>query len=245
MKLKDKYALVTGASTGIGRAIAIELAREGATIGLVARSIDKLEETKRLITEVGGNGVIFPADLSNLQEVDELIKDVKSKFDRLDILVNVAGIWHGKDEVYASKELENFNQKVILDTYMVGFTTPTLLVHGLLPLLSLAKGKIINISGTFENGAKGWLPYYASKRAIEDLTIGLSEELKEKQIDVNCISPSDVATPEYIKYFPEDAKNANHPEDIAKRVLEFCLTDPTGQIVIMKQGKEIKEGFHK
>ena len=126
---------------------------------------------------------------------------------------------------------------------MVGFTAPTLLIHGLLGILG--RGKIINISGTFENGAKGWLPYYASKRAIEDLTIGLSEELKEKQIDVNCISPSDVATEEYVKYFPEDAKNANTSEDIAKKVLEFCTTNQTGQIVVMKQGKEVKEGFHK
>jgi 3-oxoacyl-[acyl-carrier protein] reductase len=243
MRLKDKYAIVTGASTGIGRAIAIQLAKQGATVGLIARSIDKLEETKRLVEEAGGKGVIFPADLSNIEQVNELIGDIKQKFGKIDVLINVAGIWHGKDEVYAGKDLENFDQKVILDTYMVGFTSPTLLIHGLLPLL--ANGKIINISGTFENGAKGWLPYYASKRAIEDLTIGLSEELKDRGIDVNCVSPSDVATAEYIKYFPEDAKNANTPEDIAKKVLEFCTTNQTGQIVIMKQGKEIKEGFHK
>src|SRR5260221_4938431 len=243
MKLQNKTAIVTGASTGIGRAIAIQLAKEGATVGLIARSIDKLEETKKLVEEVGGKGIVFPIDLSNLEQVNELIKDIKLKFEKIDILVNVAGIWHGKDEVYAGKDFETFDQKVILDTYMVGFTFPTLLIHGLLPLL--ANGKIINISGTFENGAKGWLPYYASKRAIEDLTIGLSEELKGKGINVNCISPSDVATPEYIKYFPEDAKNANTPEDIAKKVLDFASSDQTGQIVVLKQRKEIKEGFHK
>ncbi len=186
MDLKNKTVLITGASTGIGRATATQLASEGATVGLVARSIDKLKETKRLVEEAGGTGIIFPADLSNLEQVNELIGDIKQKFETIDVLVNVAGIWHGKEEVYAGKDLETFDQKVILDTYMVGFTSPTLLIHGLLPLL--ANGKIINISGTFENGAKGWLPYYASKRAIEDLTIGLSEELKDKGINVNCVS---------------------------------------------------------
>src|SRR5579859_7221148 len=108
MKLQNKHAIVTGASTGIGRAVAIELAKEGATVGLIARSIDKLEETKRLVEEAGGKGVIFPADLSNLEQVNELIGDVKTKFEKIDILVNVAGIWHGNDEVYAGKKLEDF-----------------------------------------------------------------------------------------------------------------------------------------
>jgi len=110
----------------------------------------------------------------------------------------------------------------------------------------MSKGSsIINISGTFEGGAKGWLPYYVSKRGIEDLTLGLSEELKKKEINVNCISPSDTATEEYIKYFPEDAKDANSPEDIAKEVLNLIDSDQTGQFVVIKKGDLIKVGFHK
>src|SRR5260221_14127805 len=133
MKLKDKYAIVTGASTGIGRATAIELAKEGAIVGLIARSIDKLEETKRLIEKAGGKAVVFPSDLSNLEQIKKLVNDIKSKFERVDVLANIAGIWHGKDEAYAGKEFETFDEKVIVDTFNVGLVAPTLLVHQLLP----------------------------------------------------------------------------------------------------------------
>src|SRR5690606_11125866 len=107
--------------------------------------------------------------------------------------------------------------------------------------------KVLNISGTFENGAKGWLPYYASKRGLEDLTVGLSEELKRLAIDVNCISPSDVASEEYKKYFPEDAQNALNPDDIAKEAVKLCsdISDGvTGRVFVVKKGQETSEKFH-
>ena len=75
---------------------------------------------------------------------------------------------------------------------------------------------MINLSGTFENGAKGWLPYFVSKRAIEDLTLGLAQELEEKDIQVNCISPSDTATEAYAKFFPQYMNDAIEPSEIAK-----------------------------
>ncbi|KKS32049.1 MAG: Short-chain dehydrogenase/reductase SDR [Candidatus Amesbacteria bacterium GW2011_GWA2_42_12] len=162
----------------------------------------------------------------------------------MDVLVNVAGIWHGKGEVYAGKSLENFDQKVILDTYTVGFTAPILLVHGLLPLMSKGSS-IVNISGTFENGARGWLPYFASKRALEDFTLGLVEELTDMGIRVNCVSPSDTATEEYKKYFPEDAKDANQTEDVARLICETAESGESGKFVGIKNGKRFDKGFHK
>ena len=242
--MKDKFAVVTGASTGIGRAMAIELGKQGATVALVARSKDKLEETKKLVEEAGGKGVIFETDLSDINSVNSLIQSVKQSTKQVDVLVNVAGIWHGEGVVYAGKDFDTFDQKVVLDTFSVGLIAPTLLSHALIPLMPRG-ASMINISGTFENGAKGWLPYYVSKRAIEDLTLGLSEELRDKRVNVSCISPSDTATEEYIKYFPEDAKDANKPEDIAKEVLNLIDSDQTGQFSVIKKGSLIKEGFHK
>ena len=90
------------------------------------------------------------------------------------VLVNVAGIWHGKDEVYADRNFETFPAKVILDTITVGITAPILLSNAFVPLMTKGSG-IVNISGTLESGAKGWLAYYISKRVIEDLTVGLAE----------------------------------------------------------------------
>lgn len=242
--MKNKFAVVTGASTGIGRATAIELGKSGATVSLVARNKEKLEETKKLIEKVGGTAIIFEADLSNIDSINNLINLIKQQTRQVDILTNIAGIWHGDNEVFAGKDFERFDQKVVLDTFSVGLTSPTLLVHGLVSIMPQGSN-IINLSGTFENGAKGWLPYYVSKRGIEDLTQGLAEELKDKQINVNCISPSDTATEEYKKYFPEDAVDANSPETIAKEIINLINSNQTGQFVIVKKNNLVKEGYHK
>ncbi|KKS87264.1 MAG: putative short chain dehydrogenase [Microgenomates group bacterium GW2011_GWC1_43_11] len=169
MKLKNKFAVVTGASTGIGRAIAIELAKGGAFIALAGRTQDKLLKTKSLITENGGQAGVFLGDFTKPDSLEALITLIKQRTDKVDILVNVAGIWHGKDEVYAGKGFESFPKQVILDTYAVGLTAPTLLVHAFIPLMPKG-GKIINISGTFENGAneayRKYFPQYIGE-AIE------------------------------------------------------------------------------
>lgn len=242
--MNDKFVIVTGASTGIGRAAAMEFGKRGAVVGIVARRVDKLKETKDLVENAGGKAEIFIADLSDLDSVNQLISDIKARTNKVDALVNVAGIWHGKDEVYAGKNLENFDQKTILDTYMVGFTSPTLLIHGLIDLLK--GGKVINISGTFESGAKGWLPYYASKRGLEDLTVGLAEELAHLDIAVNCISPSDVATEQYKKFFPEYAKDALKPEDVSVEIAKLYdeSSSVTGKIFVVKKDEKTKESFH-
>lgn len=246
MKLENKFAIVTGASTGIGQAVAVEFAKEGTFVALIARTEDRLNETKKLAREVGGKAEILVTDLSKIDSINRLVTKIKKKTNRVDILANIAGIWHGKDEVYADTDLEDFSQQVILDTYMVGTIAPTLLAHAFIPLMPKGS-KILNISGTFESGAKGWLPYYVSKRAIEDLTVGLAEELKDKDIQVNCISPSDTATEAYRKYFPQYIKDATSPEEIAKYAVYLCSSEAdkiTGEVFVMKKGEKPHKGFH-
>lgn len=242
MNNTNKFAVVTGASTGIGRAVAVELGKQEYFVFLVARSGDKLNKTKELVEQAGGEASVVICNLDNLN-FTELVATIKSKTNNVDYLFNIAGIWHGKNEVYAGKNLETFSERVIKNTFNVGLISPVLLSHSLIPLM--AKGSsIVNLSGTFESGAKGWLPYFVSKRGIEDFTIGLSEELKEKGINVNCVSPSDTATEEYKKYFPEYAKDAQTPEEVARFVIEVSQKDISGKIFIIKDGKS-SEGFHK
>ncbi len=246
MKLKDKFAIVTGASTGIGRAIATELAKEGAFIALAGRAKDKLLETKSLIVRSNGKAEVFLGNFSKVDSLEALIALIKQRTDKVHILVNVAGIWHGKDEVYAGKNFESFSPQIILDTYAVGITAPTLLAHAFISLMPKG-GKILNISGTFESGAKGWLPYYVSKKAVEDFTVGLAEELKEKEIQVNAISPSDTATEAYKKYFPQYIKDATNPEKIARYATYLCSDDAfniTGKVFVIEKDKEPREGYH-
>jgi NAD(P)-dependent dehydrogenase (short-subunit alcohol dehydrogenase family) len=246
MQLKGKFAIITGASTGIGRAIAIEFSKEGASVALVARSKIGLEKTKELAEKAGGKAEIYIADLSKLDSINKLISEITRKVNHVDIIVNVAAIWHGEKEVYAGVNFEKFSQQIILDTYSVGLSAPTLLVNALLPIMP-KKGKVLNISGTFESGAKGWLPYYVSKRALEDFTVGLAAELKDNDIQVNCISPSDVATEPYAKFFPQYLKDAIAPEKIAEEAVRMCSAkadNTTGSVVVIKKGKEPFEGFH-
>ncbi len=240
-----KTAIVTGASTGIGRATAIKMAASQYYVFLVARNIKKLKQTQKMISDIQGNSEILPTDLSKIKDINNLIKKVKSKTKKIHVIANIAGIWHNHNQVFADTNYQDFDQGVILETYTVGFTAPSLLIHGLLPLMP-KQGKIVNLSGTFENGAKGWLPYYASKRALEDLTIGLSQELEEKNIQVNCISPSDTATEEYEKYFSQYIDEAIDPNKIAQKIVELCKTTntTTGKVIVMQKGKKPFESFH-
>src|SRR5579859_2013814 len=245
MKLKNKIVLVTGASTGIGQATAIAFAKEGATVILGSRSLEGLLETKKKVVEVGGRAETITVDLADEKRLYSFIKEVKEKHTSIDALINIAGIWHGKNEVYAGKDFETFDPKVVTDTFMVGVVAPSLLAHAFIPLMPKGSS-IINLSGTFENGAKGWLPYYVSKRAIEDLTIGLAEELKDKGIRVNGISPSDTATKAYKHYFPQFIRDAIEPEEIGSLAVSLCSDETkntTGKIFVLKKGKEPFEEF--
>ena len=161
-------------------------------------------------------------------------------------MVNVAGIWHGQDEVFAGKNLIEFSEKTVKDTLMVGMVAPTLLIYHLLPLMP-KQSHIVNISGTFENGAKGWLPYFVSKRAIEDLTVGLAQDMAEKQIQVNGISPSDMATPAYKKYFPQYFEEGIDPKLVAQKIVDLISDfnpELSGKIFVMKKGQKPFTAFH-
>lgn len=240
-----KNAIVTGSSTGIGRATAIKMAEAGYHVFLIARTKEKLEQTAKIIEKAVGESTILPTDLSDVKQVNALIESINKQAESVDAIINIAGIWHGQDEVFAETDFQKFDQQVVLDTYTVGFTAPSLLIHGLLPKMG-PKSKIVNLSGTFENGAKGWLPYYVSKRALEDLTVGLSQELEDKDIQVNAVSPSDTATEAYATYFPQYMDEAISPEKIAEYIVELCKVDntTTGKVFVMKQGEGPFEGFH-
>lgn len=231
-----KIAIVTGASTGIGKATAIRLAKDEFKILLVARSEEKLFAVKKEIEAKGGKAEVHTVDLNNLDSISDFISKIKSSYSEINALINIAGIWHNQDEAFAGIDFSEFDQNIILQTYNVGLIAPTLLVHGLTPLMPKGS-KIVNLSGTFENGGKGWLPYFVSKKALEDFTFGLADELKEKEIYVNCISPSDTATEEYSRFFPEYIDEALSPEHVAEEISKLCKeeNETTGTSKVIKK----------
>ncbi len=240
-----KTAIVTGASTGIGRAIAVELAKHDYHLLLLGRNESKLQATKQLIDENHGQSTIFLVDLLSNDAIKNVTNGIRLNYPSVDLIVNVAGIWHGENEVYANTEYAKFRDDVISETLQVGIVAPMLLVHALIEKMP-QNSHIVNISGTFEDGAKGWLPYYVAKRALEDFTVGLAEDLNEQGIYVNCISPSDTNTESYAKFFPQYIPDAIEPEEIAQEVVSLSNGDKsvTGKVIKIKKGLPPTEAFH-
>ena len=239
MKLEGKIALVTGASIGIGRQIAIAIAANGGRVALVARSIKGLHETEEMIRQSGGEAKIFVTDLRDEQAINKLWEAVSKTWGSIDILANVAGVWHDENTVYQGPHLEDIPAEQINEVLNVGTRAPMLLTRLVLPgMIAKKSGKILNISGTFESGASGWLHYYVSKKALEDFTIGLAEEVREHEVQVNCISPSDTLTEAYRKFFPDYAENeVINPAEIAKLATFLLSADTdniTGAIVVVR-----------
>jgi 3-oxoacyl-[acyl-carrier protein] reductase len=241
MKFQGKTALVTGGSTGIGREIGKALAANGARVALAARSIPGLKESQKIIHEAGGNAEIFPTNLREIDQINELASNVLKLSGSVDILVNVAGVWHNDKIAYAGVPLVNTPAEQIDEVLDVGIRAPMHLTRALLPgMVQKKEGKIISISGTFASGGAGWLHYYVSKLALEHFTVGLAQELREHEIQVNCISPSDVNTDALRRFFPDDAKTAIDPAEIGRLAVFLASTEAehiTGQCIVIKNKK--------
>src|SRR3989442_809697 len=166
MKLQGTTAIVTAASTGIGRAVARELASRGARVGLVGRNKEGLSQTADLIRQSGGEATIFIADLLDQQSINRLASEVERTWGSVDTVVNVAGVWHDTNTVFYGPILADTPAEQIIEVLDVGIKAPMLLTRLFLPgMIQKKRGKIINISGTFASGGAGWLHYFVSKKA--------------------------------------------------------------------------------
>lgn len=183
--LKGKSAIVTGASRGIGRAIALTLAKNGANVVINYRSNDELADN--LVKEIesyGVKAVKVKGDISNFKEAEELINTAIDNFKSIDILVNNAGIT--KDGLFMRMKEEDFD--AVMNTNLKGTfnTSKAIISH----MLKARSGRIINISsvvGVIGNG--GQANYAASKAAVIGLTKSLAKEVGSRGITVNAIAP--------------------------------------------------------
>lgn len=237
MKLNGRTAVVTGASLGIGQAIAQAIAKQGARVALVGRNLDGLQETQTQIEKAGGEAKIFLTNLEDAQEINQLGMAVNAEWGSVDILANIAGAWHDKDNPFFGA----FHERSVaeIDTGInVNLRAPMLLSRQFIPdMIRQRRGKILNLSGVFPEFGNLHLHYYVSKSAVETLTVGLATELRNYNIQVNCISPGEVNTPAIRKFFPEYSDDAIRPEIIAKLAL-FLLEDDvadyiTGETIVI------------
>ncbi len=200
--LEGRVALVTGASQGIGRAIAIELARAGATVVLAARNEAKLAELKTEIEGAGGKAEVFALDISSEESIKAVAKAIMAKLGAVHVLVNNAGIT--RDGLVLRMKSADWDD--VLNTNLKG---AFLLTQALLqPMMKARWGRIINITSVVgETGQAGQANYAASKAGMIGLTKSLAREFASRNITVNAVAPGFIGT-DMTHVLSEEQKNA-------------------------------------
>ena len=201
--VKEKTAFITGATSGLGRATALQLARKGAFVVGIARNTAKANEVIEEIEKEGGRGQFVISDLSYMQETKEAAESIGKIVDRLDVLINNAGAHFPKYKVTP----EGFESTLALN-----YLSPFLLTHQLADQMEqtasrFGEARIINISSIMHKAPINWddpncrnttykstVAYYQSKHMLTSFTFFLSKKLKETGITVNCIHPGFVKT---------------------------------------------------
>lgn len=221
MQLKNKIALITGASSGIGRETAKLFAKEGALVILTARHLDRLKEVQKEIENNNGKAESYSMDITNREQLKDTIKKIVDKHKKIDILVNSAGIvvW-GSIENTAYKD---FDEQVLFN--LTGtFNT----IKEIAPIMINQKsGHIINIiTSTVKKTKSGRVAYAASKYGQAGLSNAVHEDLKDKGISVIAVYPSKTNTPihdPYIGKYDPERETMLKPDKVAEVILEAAL----------------------
>lgn len=240
----EKSALITGATRGIGKQIAITLAKQGYNIALNYRKEnEELENTKKEIEEIGVQVLAVKGDVANFEDCEKFVKQTIERFEQIDVLVNNAGIT--KDMLLMRMKKEDFEQ--VIDTNLVGTFNVT---KNVVPYMMKARsGRIINISSVVGiSGNAGQTNYSASKAGIIGFTKSLAKEIASRNILVNAVAPGFIETnmtdilkddvkQEIAKNIP--LKRMGTAQDVAN-VVKFLASDDssyiTGQVINVDGG---------
>jgi len=241
MKLKGKVALITGAGRGIGKAIALEFAREGASIVVnYSKSKKEADETVNEINKLGPKAISVRADVSKKDEVENMFESSLKEFKRIDILVNNAGII----SVAAIEKITEEDWNRLIDVNLKGVFLCSQAASKI--MMRQKTGKIINISSIYGSifGAQYVMPYCASKAGVANLTKSLALALAP-HVQVNSVSPGNIDTDmtrhageEFLKKVINNTpmKRLGKPEEIAKVAVFLASNDSdfiTGQNIVI------------
>lgn len=235
-RLDGRLALVTGASRGIGRAVAKRFAAEGATVICVARTIGALEELDDEINALGaGKAVLVPLDLRRFDEIDQMAAALYQRFGKLDILVGNAGDIGG-----GLAPIGHVDQKHFQAAFDINVTANYRLIRALDPLLRTAEaGRAMFVTDSLAHGGQPfWGVYAAGKAALEVIVKTWAAEVERiSNLRINLIDPGAVATRmREIAYPGEDQRTIRQPEDVTETFVELAEATCTrhGEIVTIR-----------
>lgn len=231
--LKDRVALVTGASQGIGRATALALARAGAKVAAAARSADKLALLVSDITAAGDEAMAVPMDVAEFEQVKSGFQQTLERFGKLDILVNNAAIT--RDALALRMKIEDW--EAVLRTNLTG--AHLCIQQALAVMVRQRYGRIINVTSVVaQSGNAGQANYVASKGGLIGLTKAIAAEMASRNITVNAIAPGFIETP-MTEPLPQKVKDEMRekvplgrlgaPEDVAAAIV-FLASEEAGYI---------------
>jgi NAD(P)-dependent dehydrogenase (short-subunit alcohol dehydrogenase family) len=196
--LKDKVALITGASQGLGRALALAFAREGARVVVNARSEDSVRPVAGEVEDVGGEVLAVAADVSKGADVERLVGESVERLGKIDVLVNNAGLLGPR---VAIEDYPEDEWRRIIDANLTG---PFLVSKAAIPYLSDGASIINVVSGVSVEGRAEWGAYSVSKFGMEGLNQILAAELAERGIRVNAVDPGGMRTDMRAAAYPEE-----------------------------------------
>lgn len=223
-RLKGRVALITGASRGIGAAVARRFAAEGAELVLIARTVGGLEEIDDQVRARGGRAVLVPLDLKDGAALDRLGPALAERFGRLDVLVGNAAVLGGL------RPVAHYTPELWTEAFEVNVHANWRLLHALDPLLRRSgAGRVIFVTSRITETLRPyWAPYAATKAALEAMARVYANEMRQTTVKVNLIDPLTVATRMRAEAFPgEDPKSLAQPDDVTEQFVR--LAEPSCQ----------------
>jgi NAD(P)-dependent dehydrogenase (short-subunit alcohol dehydrogenase family) len=211
-RLSGKVALITGGDSGIGRAVSVHFAREGADIAIVYHKQDEdARTTRKLVEEKGRKALLIQADIGKEEECRSVINQVMKAFQKIDILVNNAGIQHPQEDI------GDISEDQLEKTFRTNIFSQFFLVKAALPHFQKGAAIINTASVTAYRGSQSLLDYSSTKGAIVSFTRSLAQSLADKGIRVNAVAPGPIWTPLITSTFPEEKIKKFGQDTLLKR----------------------------